>query len=247
MYKEKFIAVIKNKGKILRDENGTVRLPFGSTYSILLRNRNSVKAVANVEVDGEDVLQKYGIIVPPNQSVEIAGWMRSMDKTNKFKFIRKTKEIQDFRGDRLDDGLVRIEYTFEKLSIPEPIMIKNPWEVRYKGNDWNWNYYDTSTGFTVPLTGISSNTITSYNCSAPLKDEGITAKGKMIDQEYQYGSTDLLENVSHVIILKLRGISMAGQKVKKVITTRSRTQCDICGRKWKSNVKYCGNCGNCLH
>lgn len=244
MYKEKFIAVVKSKGKILREEGGSIRLSFGSTYSILLKNKNSVKAVANIEIDGKDVLQNHGIIIPSNQSVEITGWMRNMDKTNRFKFIRKTKEIQEFRGDRLDDGIVRIEYTFEKRLTPKPIVIKNPWEVRYKGNDWA---YDDDTGFTVPLTSIFSNTAVSYNCSAPLKDEGITVKGKMIDQEYCYGSTDLLEDVSNVIIFRLCGVSRAGQKVKKVITTRSKTQCDICGKKWKSNIKYCGTCGNCLY
>lgn len=244
MYKEKFIAVVKNKGKILRDEGGIVRLPFGSIYSILLKNKNSAKAVANVEVDGEDVLQKYGIIIPPNQSVEITGWMRNMDKTNRFKFIRKTKEIQEFRGDRLDDGIVRIEYTFEKRLAPKPFVIKKPWEVRYKGKDRVWG---PDTGFTVPLTSTFSNTTVSYNCSTSLKDEGITVKGKEVNQGYCYGSTDSLEDVSNVIIFRLCGISRAGQKVKKVITTRSRVQCNICGRKWKSNVKYCGNCGNYLH
>jgi hypothetical protein len=40
MYHKKFIAVIKNQGNILRDGGGLVRLPFGSTYSILLKNKN---------------------------------------------------------------------------------------------------------------------------------------------------------------------------------------------------------------
>jgi hypothetical protein len=268
MYHKKFIAVIKNRGKILRDEGGTVRLPFGSTYSIFLKNKNSVKAVANVEIDGEDVLQNHGIIVPPNQSVEITGWMRNMDKTNKFKFIRKTKEIQDFRGDRLDDGLLRIAYKFEKQLAFEPVVIKDPWPVCPK-YDWpkcptnRWDTCYTSNSLMTPIAGsLNGNYVmSSYNCNTPLKgreisvksncnvplrDEGITVKGKIIDQEYQNGSTDSLEDTSHVIILRLRGVSRVGQKVKKVITTRSRIQCNICGRKWKSNVKYCGNCGNYL-
>jgi hypothetical protein len=251
MYQEKFIAVIKHKGKILREDGGLVRLPFGSEYSIFLKNKNSVKAVANVEVDGEDVLQKHGIIVPPNQSVEITGWMRSMDRTNKFKFIRKTREIQKFRGDRLDDGIVRIEYIFEKQPVFE--VIKDSWPVCPK-NDWPKcpiNKWDgcTYNAFTTPLTdGTSSGdyVMSSYNCSVPLRDEGITVKGTMINQGYRYGSTDLLEDASHVIIINLRGISKIGRKIEKVITTRSRIQCEICGRKWKSSVKYCGNCGNYL-
>lgn len=249
MYHEKFVAVIKHKGKILReDTGGLVRLPFGSEYTILLKNKNPVKAVANTEVDGKDVLQSHGIIVPSNQSVEITGWMRDMDKTNKFKFIRKTKEIQKFRGDRIDDGLIRVEYRFEKKQLAK--ITRDPWSVRYKGNNWNWDYYGTADTLMVPLTGISSDgnyTVTSYNCDAPLKDEGITVKGKVINQEYNYGTTGLLENTPHVIVINLCGTSKTGERVKKVITTKSRTQCDVCGKKWKSHIKYCSNCGNYLH
>lgn len=236
MYNEKFVAVIKHKGKILRDDCGIVRLPFGSEYTILLKNKNSVKAVANVEVDGKDVLQSYGIIVPPNQSVEITGWMRDMSKTNKFKFIQKTKQIQKFRGNRVDDGLIRVEYRFEKKCVPK--VTSNPWEIYCGNNDEKWSW--------STVTNCNSDANYISKCSAQSKDEGITVKGKVVDQEYQHGSTDLLENVSSVIIINLYGISKAGKKVEKVITTRSRIQCDICGKKWKSNIKYCGNCGNYL-
>jgi hypothetical protein len=35
MYKERFIAVIKYNGKVLRERDDVVTLPFGSEYSII--------------------------------------------------------------------------------------------------------------------------------------------------------------------------------------------------------------------
>ena len=37
----------------------------------------------------------------------------SMSSGPKFKFIEKTQEISDFRGDKAEDGLIRIEFQFE--------------------------------------------------------------------------------------------------------------------------------------
>jgi hypothetical protein len=84
----------------------------------------------------------------------------------------------------------------------------------------------------------------------PSSDEGITIKGQDINQDYNYGWTGALETNAHIIILRLKGerkIQGKVKKVNKVITTRSRIQCDVCGRKWRSSMKHCGNCGNYLY
>lgn len=238
MYKEKFVVVIKSDGKVLRDVSGKVYIPFGNEYSILLKNKNSVNSIATVEVDGEDVLQGKSIIVPPNKSVEIKGWMRSMSKTNKFRFIKKTKQIEKFRGNKPDDGIIRVEYRFE--SVPKFIM---PEVIKHK-TDW----YQPSGYYTDDFTikGLEHTTTYTCNCSQ-VCDDGITIKGKKIDQQYSYGDIGVLEDLSHVIILNLCGTTKTGKKINKVVITRSKIQCNICGKRWKSNIKYCGNCGNYLH
>ncbi len=132
MYKERFIAVIKHKGKVLRERNDVITLPFGSEYSLQLKNLESSKAVVNASVDGEDVLDGHSIIVQPNSTTVLKGFMNGMSARNRFKFIKKTKEIADHRGDRLDDGIVRVEFRFEKKKVTKIIEEKRvtlPWVV----------------------------------------------------------------------------------------------------------------------
>jgi hypothetical protein len=59
VYTNNFIAVVKHKGRIMRDTNGVVRLPFGSEYSVLLKNKDSKTAVVRIEIDGEDVMSGH--------------------------------------------------------------------------------------------------------------------------------------------------------------------------------------------
>ncbi len=44
-YKENFVLVVKCKGEILRERDGIVTLPFGSEYSILMKNLDHRRAL----------------------------------------------------------------------------------------------------------------------------------------------------------------------------------------------------------
>jgi len=116
-YKDYFVVEVKSKGKILRVKNGAVSLPFGSEYSILLKNLNSRRASIKIHIDGQDVLDYSSLILEPNTSTELEGFLNGTTARNKFKFIQKTKEIQDHRGDKIGDGMIRVEFAFEK---PKP-------------------------------------------------------------------------------------------------------------------------------
>ena len=109
-----FIAVIKSSNAILREHDSVVTLPFGSEYSILLKNLNSHKVTVNISIDGQDVLNGKNLVIDGNSDVDIKGFLSGDTITNKFKFIQKTQDIVKHRGDKIDDGVVRIEYTFEK-------------------------------------------------------------------------------------------------------------------------------------
>jgi hypothetical protein len=52
MYSNKLVASIKSNGKILREFNDKVYVPFGTEYSILIKNLNTVRASVNIFVDG---------------------------------------------------------------------------------------------------------------------------------------------------------------------------------------------------
>ena len=74
VYSQKFVAVVKAGGKILREKEGNeVLLPFGSEYSLLLKNLEARKALVKVSVDGKDVTGSSGIIIQPNSELELEG------------------------------------------------------------------------------------------------------------------------------------------------------------------------------
>lgn len=240
MYKDNFIVALKHKGKVLRELDDIVELPFGSEYSIMLKNKNSVKAVTSIEVDGENALDNKRLIVKPNDSVELKGFMKGNKVHNNFKFINKTKEITDYRGDRLDDGLIRVEYTFEKPEKENNEFIledpPNPYRRRKKG--------EFSTKF-MPTKLACSTSKTTFN-TQPNSDEGITVKGSNTSQDFKYGSTGTLDTKSRVITLKLKGVVKNGKTVEKPVTVKSKKVCPTCGRKWRSVNCYCGRCGTYL-
>jgi hypothetical protein len=121
MYNQKLVASIKTKGKILREFKDTVYIPFASEYSILLKNLNTVRAVVNVFIDGENAVPG-GLVIDPGQSVDLERWVKNGNLTegNRFKFIERTAKIEEGpRGIKEEDGLIRVEYQFE---IPRPVI-----------------------------------------------------------------------------------------------------------------------------
>lgn len=253
-YKDHFVAEIKSAGNILRVKDDTVYLPFGAEYSLLLKNVNTRRASVDIEIDGQDVLDNLSLIIEPNSTTELMGFLRGATAKNKFKFIQKTKQIQEHRGDKIEDGLVRIEFAFEK-DIPKPWIQnvikevhhynKPPFEFTYYGGDVDWSYSDNkSTG----MRGIVPDSVQSYNCSvdnlgvAPAQDEGITVKGTEINQDFNYTSMGELES-SKVIVIKLCGLVGHGVRVSQPLTVKTKLTCSICGTKSKSSSKYCFNCG----
>lgn len=121
MYNQKLVASIKSKGKVLREFKDTVYIPFASEYSILLKNLNTVRAVVNVFVDGENAVPG-GLVIDPGQSVDLERWIKNgnLSEGNRFKFIERTSAVENGpRGIKEEDGLIRVEYQFE---LPRPVI-----------------------------------------------------------------------------------------------------------------------------
>jgi hypothetical protein len=116
MYESKLVASLKANGKILREFKDTVYIPFGSEYSFLLKNLNTTRALVNVFIDGED-MTPGGLVLNAGQEVDLERSIKggNLKEGNRFKFIERTAAIEDGpRGVKLEDGLVRIEFQFEK-------------------------------------------------------------------------------------------------------------------------------------
>lgn len=257
MYNNNFVAVIKYKGRILRERDGAVKLPFGSEYSILLKNKNSRKALVQIQVDDKYVLNGgQKLIVDAHDTVEIKGFMRDMSVSNRFKFIKKTEQIRRHRGDCIDDGLISVEYWFEKEPDPDPIWYYNVSIPSYKetgrriksSGDFVDVFYNDSSSNEIRY-GSSMNCSYSDNTkrSSKVSDDGITVKGSKVQQDYVYGNINDVENSSSVITIQLKGrTKKARYMVKKAVTTRTRLTCETCGKKSKSYATFCSRCGTHL-
>jgi len=197
-YKDHFVAEVKCNGKILRITDGAVYLPFGAEYSLLFKNLNSRRAAIKVSIDGQDALDNHRLVLDPNETTELKGFMQYNVVRNAFKYIQKTKQIQDHRGDKIDDGMVRIEFAFEKPA-PEHVMKTVIHEVHhypsyrsypffwYDSPNWTYNndVYGSSKGIsegtvkgmTGGVTGQMVGEVQSaYTCSVPLQELSIKSE-----------------------------------------------------------------------
>jgi hypothetical protein len=121
MYSNKLVASLKANGKILREFKDTVYIPFGSEYSFLLKNLHTQRAVVNIYIDGDNVVEN-GLVLNAGQEVDLERYVKNgnLSAGNKFKFIERTQAIEDGpRGIKLEDGLIRIEFQYEH---PRPVI-----------------------------------------------------------------------------------------------------------------------------
>jgi len=266
VYEQQFVAVVEQGGRVLREHDGAVRLPFGSDYGLRLKNLNSRRAVVAVSVDGENVLGGNRIVVEPNGETRLDGFMDPSGRVRrKFRFVQKTQEVVEHRGDRLDDGLVRVEFWYERPE-PETRIVQtiyrekaypwyDPWPYRtYPYRPWPYDgiTWCNSPNTTRTFSGGAMNTsvtLTAFHSpksAEPLADEGITVKGGMTEQDFRTVPVAELETAAHVIVIRLRGTTEAGQPISRAVTTRQRLACPTCGRHSKSSAKYCSGCGSAL-
>jgi len=158
MYNNKLAVALKSAGKVLREFKDEVYVPFGSEYSIYIKNMNSVRALVTVTVDGVDIGDGTKFVVDANDSIDIERFIKdgNFKKGNSLKFIERSGAVEDHRGIDIEDGLVRVEYQFEK---PTPVYY--PPYIPPRHRRWNdpWggdNVFYTSNSAGSPL---RSNTI----------------------------------------------------------------------------------------
>lgn len=116
MHKQNFVMAVKVGGKVLREFDNSVYIPFGSEYSILLKNVSNKKAKVTVFIDGQDALDGTALIIDARSDVDLKRFIKNgnFEHGNSFKFIEKTSKIEQHRGNKAEDGLITIHYEFEK-------------------------------------------------------------------------------------------------------------------------------------
>lgn len=294
MYQDKLAVAIKHNGKFLRENKDLVQIPFGSEFSVLVKNLNSRRVKFTLSIDGANALDDTEIIVGANSETEIKRFIRNgnMDEGNAFKFVERTQAIEDGpRGIKVDDGVVRVEFWFEKekpqITVKDIYWEKHHYRDFYpQQNIWNTTYGSGPTVYGMSnISGASgsiasatsatldSGTVTAQSLnsltrgmdqqvykkntsiprdgeqevktSAPINDVGITVPGSKVDQKFTtvYGFNT--ETESHVIVLRLIGVS--GDKVvTQPITVKTKNVCSTCSHVNKHSAKFCSQCGTSL-
>jgi hypothetical protein len=270
MYNSKIISCIKVDGKILREFGDTVKIPYGSEYSIFLKNLNSLKAIVHITIDGKEVVEN-GLILDYNSSIDLERFVNSknMEKGNRFKFIERTKSIEDHRGIGAEDGIVHISYEFAKPApkvVYEDVYVKRRYYNKPYYNDWGFPYngdihfsdligevYNGVEGKSM-MGGVGGTSSASMNyasnsfrglVSSEFNDSGITVAGDISNQSFKTVSGFETDGVTHVMILKLCGAN-PNEKVEFPVTVKTKQQCTTCNKSNKATSKYCSSCGTAL-
>ena len=263
MYANKMAAAIKVNGRVLREHKDTVLIPFGSEYSILIKNLNTKRAIFNIFIDGDNIVPG-GLVLNAGQEVDLERAIRNnnLNEGNKFKFIERTSDIEEHRGIKLEDGLIRVEYQFEK-EYPKPIynppyVLGQPyWEHTPLRT---WYTTSNSSGHQHPGVACSSMSLDSMmvgsamNASAsmqsfnavPQNDAGITVPGSKSEQKFKTVSNFALDPEKHSMIIKLLGETEDNKPVVAPVTVHTKVQCTTCNRKNKATAKFCSACGTSL-
>lgn len=243
MYSKKFVVAAKSNGKILREQDDTVFLPFGSEYSLLLKNLNSVRALVTVEIDGIKATEGISLIIKPNESIDLERFIKdgNMESGQRFKFIERTAKIEEGpRGIRAEDGLIRVEVKFERIDVQLQSGI-----IRSLNTPWNCDNQNIQCSSTMDSHLLSSYNISATSCSSPVLAPGITVGGSVSSQQFVQGSWFPTEYSKHVLVLKLQGTT-GDVPIKEAITVKTKIDCPTCGTKNKGTAKFCDECGTGL-
>ena len=235
VYGHGLAVAVKVDGRVLREVGGDVFLPFGSEYYVTLKNLSGRRAVVHVDIDGQRMTDG-GLVIDSGKSIDLERAIGgNLLEGRKFRFIEKTAEIEKHRGNRVDDGLVRVTYQFEQPAITTTTWYY-PGNITYKGI--------ISRGETSTVGTASAYLSSSVNCSVKNTD-GITVEGSKSSQAFRYITVGSLEDETHSIVVRLRG-GIGGEKLASAVTVKTKKTCSSCGRTWPYGQEYCGKDGTYL-
>lgn len=236
MYNENLIAAIKVDGKLIKESNGETRIPFGCEYSIYLKNMSSKKVLIDITIDGDDILNKSSLILDARDSIDLERFLYNHDSGRKFRFIEMTSQIEGFRGNKAEDGLINISYRFEDES---PRIISKG----IRSLDFDFPTFGSSATLDSSLCHVATNSVSHDN------ERGFTAKGSESNQKFRVGSIGRLETQTHNMVLQLFGYhSEHGIKPNSETIYTKVKICTSCGTLYDADDKtqYCSHDGTFL-
>lgn len=270
MFKNDLVMCVKVNSEVLRENNNIVRLPFGCEYSVYLKSLSGKRAVVTLTVDGTSIIDD--LVINPFSSINIERFFNeNNDIGHKLKFIEKTSEIENYRGNKAEDGILTCIFSFEKKKrYVEPvyydrwanlnkkydyssftpndngdwrniIMASNHLESRCEDCAQHNNLSDCLS--IIPFACNCNSSRRSFECKNDA--DGITVNGSISHQKFtQVEDFDTGEKYSMSLFMK--GFKNISNKKKQYVTVKDLIICPTCGKKMKSNNNFCSRCGTNL-
>jgi len=237
---------VKVNGKTLReswrDGEKTVFLPYGTEYSLLLKNNNNHRALAKITIDGMDAIQN-GVVIRESGSVELERFLLDGDLSRGKRFRFVSLDHPDV-GDPSSpyNGLVEVEFT-EELAFKMDTKVYVPPQEPAWPKEWQTTYWSNANDFSPRGDAVKAYHATTGGLSGGSvcsSDAGATVEGSESNQVF--GTTRWgMSGCSESLRVRLR----AGKSPVLVSDTRYK-YCPECGRKSKRGNRYCPHCGHRL-
>jgi hypothetical protein len=241
---------VKHRGKALQEFGEVVYLPFGSEYSLLIKNLNTVRAIVKVKIDGAEVTQGVNLVVQPGSSIELERFIKNgnLNAGNRFKFLQRTAAVAQHRGVNLEDGLIQVTWNFEQKPQPYVGPAVAHGAIFHGGNVVGSLNAGNTVGSLYHRTADMPTTPTStVTTSTPTAPKGITGPGSVSHQQFAPVGWFPTEAVSHSLVLQLAGEAHSVGTVSAAVYTRTKVDCTVCGSKAKTSAKFCSDCGASLN
>lgn len=250
MYSEKLAIAVKCDGKVLREFGDKVYLPFGSEYTLLIKNLHTQRAVVNISIDGTTATAQ-GLVVEPGKEFELERFIQSFEKGNRFKFIERTAEVSKHRGNKLEDGLVVVEFRYEAEPMLTAVAPDELPEWMYKRSPKLYKSAPASTT-TSHTKGVmdwaptmdrccereiktSGGNLISTDCH---NEVGITVPGSISEQKFHSVMIGKLEAQKHSMVIHLIGMTEDNQKVAAAVSVKAKPKCVTCGKTNKATASF---------
>jgi hypothetical protein len=276
VFHNKLVAAIKVNGQVLREVSNVVTLPFGSEYSVLLKNLNSVRSLVKVSVDGQDATEGTWLIVPSNGSLELERFIRNgnFERGNRFKFIERTEAVEKHRGIGAEDGLVRVEFKMEHVRpvvdvpirryyddwIPVPRPYYPPPQPR-----WPYDRRGTWSMSNRPMSRPSASagsrpgqrkamyatrSMGNIGEATASMDCAFSDTGITVpgsESTQKFVTGEYFPTEAQSEVIVLRlRGAIAGKIAVKAVTVNSKPTCSTCGKTSKGAAEFCAACGTAL-
>jgi hypothetical protein len=166
----------------------------------------------------------------------------------------------------MEDGLIRVEYQFEKIFKRQdgiqwnhtligghdysPTWAVNNSVLRSRGHVHegvacsDLSYSATSMAVGSATLNVSA-AAQSFN-AAPQTETGITVAGSKSEQKFNTVSSFTCEPEKNNIILKLLGETEDNKAIREPITVKAKPKCTTCGHTNKASSRFCSECGTAL-